>query len=281
MERTANMQTDTVMTLGHAGMLVEIHQDIEGGEFANPRENDGNLGILAFESHVSRETSLSELDIGRVDLDDLLRDCEHCEGTGNATDDPEGPACPICDGDGAVAATIEEYFKQEHGAVAVLPIFYADYGSSGARVYESDDPNGVIFATMDTATRTGVTPENYLDALQAEIRVLDIWLQGGVYGYVIREREGGKALDSCWGFLADYDSESEEGGWKYLLDTAKEAAESIAEEIRYGERSEIDFKVTISLLINAPDPDERQIRDAIYQGIDIDTPDAIEVRRQA
>jgi hypothetical protein len=47
---------------------------------------------------------------------------------------------------------------------------------------------------------------------EGEVKTLDDYLRGNVYGYVITDKDG-EEIDSCWSFFGDYE--------KYLLDEAK------------------------------------------------------------
>lgn len=62
--------------------------------------------------------------------------------------------------------------------------------------------------------------ERATQTLLAEVKTYDQYLRGEVYGYII-EDENGENLDSCWGFLGDYE---------YCLEEAKSAADYWAEQ---------------------------------------------------
>ena len=51
-----------------------------------------------------------------------------------------------------------------------------------------------------------------LDILRAEVETYSMYLEGRVYGYVVKDRDGDQ-IDSCWGFFCEYDG--------YILDEAK------------------------------------------------------------
>jgi len=273
---------EPVETFEHAGLLVAVHYD-EDGESANPRNAD-NFGTLAFEYGVN-----SGLDDERLGGEEALRHlqivCSDCGGSGyklNAEGDDVD--CARCAGDGYIDATIEEYFEEKFDAIVTLPIHYGDYGSSGARINscEEAEANGVIFATKASAEMTGVPKAKYVEALEVEIDVLNTWLEGGVYGYVVREFEGGKVLDSCWGFLAKYLDTTDEGGWGYLIDEAKRAAVDQAEILKNTVREIVTFEVKMQVPFHSDDkfiPSADEIKKALYDGTDIDTPSAITVKR--
>lgn len=114
-----------------------------------------------------------------------------------------------------------------HGGVAIL-IRFADYGSSGARIHESDadDANGLIWMDaakiVDEWTNHGSPDPKAaaLACLNSEIAELNDYLEGNVYGFVI-ETPDGETLDSCWGFY----------GETYATDEARRTAEHYAHQI--------------------------------------------------
>lgn len=65
--------------------------------------------------------------------------------------------------------------------------------------------------------------------LIAEVEGYDDYITGNVYGYVI-EDEAGEELDSCWGFIGDYD--------KFVLDEAEASADFYSKEIAENKKNE-------------------------------------------
>lgn len=67
-------------------------------------------------------------------------------------------------------------------------------------------PVGIIFVRKDEAqkeycmTKRELTIEEYVDKImESEIKVFDQYLQGDVYGFILRNGDG-EEVDSCWGF---------------------------------------------------------------------------------
>jgi hypothetical protein len=274
---------DSIEAFEHSGLRVEIHQD-EDGEVANPRDYD-NFGILCFEQDV--DTGLGEESLGsyEVHLRELTEECPVCEGSGLKPDqevEQDPPLCERCKGECEVPTTVEKYFADHFDAIATLPIRYEDFGSGGSRIRSTADvdnvANGVIFTTKEKVEQTGVEPENFIKAFEEELDVLNTWLDGGVYGYTIREFEGGKVLDSCWGFLADYDDKEQ---WQYVQNEAKEAARLVSDGMKQAERVERKYVVTLMWpvegLNESISPTADEIAKAIYDRTEMDTPSAIKV----
>lgn len=57
--------------------------------------------------------------------------------------------------------------------------------------------------------------EAVVDHLRNEVQTFSDYVSGAVYGYVV-EDENGNQIDSCWGFIGDYDG--------YCLTEARSAA---------------------------------------------------------
>jgi hypothetical protein len=121
---------------------------------------------------------------------------------------------------------------------SVIPVRYADYGSSGARLYETDmdNANGAFVCDRETIKKEWGTgrgkfkgangARNYM---RGEVKEMDLCLQGYVFGIVI---EGsGEQIESVWGFIGEPDAD-------WIISEAKEMAEACAESIAKAEAAE-------------------------------------------
>jgi hypothetical protein len=98
--------------------------------------------------------------------------------------------------------------------VVSLPIYLMDHSGLSLRTGSFGDPwdsgqIGYIFVTYEKLMRefsvTEVTDEiveKALANLESEVKVMDQYLRGDVYGYKLFSAEGDKE-DSCWGFYGD------------------------------------------------------------------------------
>ena len=96
--------------------------------------------------------------------------------------------------------------------VISLPVYMYDH--SGVTIKTSPfgcswDSGQIGFIFMDAAEANKF--EKPLDILEAEIKELDSYVKGEVYGYKVFDDEGTE-VDSCWGFLGDSD---------YCMDNAR------------------------------------------------------------
>lgn len=98
----------------------------------------------------------------------------------------------------------------------ILPVFMYDHSgktinTTGFSCPWDSGQIGWIYATREQICKeyggkylTEALRKKVESVLRSEVRVLDQWLLGDVWGYVI-EREDGEAEDSCWGFYGqDY-----------------------------------------------------------------------------
>jgi hypothetical protein len=66
--------------------------------------------------------------------------------------------------------------------------------------------------------------------LTAEVKTYDHYLQGEVYGYELTTK-GGKQIDSCWGFIGDFNDAK-----KAMRDYLPKDAARLADTISYGDK---------------------------------------------
>lgn len=237
-------------TFEHAGLTVKIHAD-EDPEHANPREDDGNLGVMFCDY---RGYNLGDKDA--PDPRGHMVDCDCDDGEVPLLSEELGDLsgtmeCPKCHGLGEVELSVVEYLKREHGATVILPLFVYEHSGittfCGGRLDKGEDnfdrrnrfpfdsagwdtsSVGVVFDTAETRKYHNSKSEDDIEnRLREEVKFYAAYLEGMVFGFVI-EDEDGEVLDSCWGFL-DPDAWSPEKS--YVHQAAREAAEEQAELIQ-------------------------------------------------
>jgi len=105
--------------------------------------------------------------------------------------------------------------------VVALPIYMYDHSGIGISTSNSRYPFncpwdsgqiGYIYATYEDIRKnwsgkrvTKKMLDRVLEILQSEVNVYNDYLTGNVYGYVVEDKEGNH-LDSCWGYIGDYDA---------------------------------------------------------------------------
>lgn len=217
---------ETFETFEHAGLTVKLFYDSDP-EYANPREHDGNLGVMF---------------------------CDHPHYVLGDKDTPD-PRPAVEERAEEIHASFEAHLVkhlQENGARVILPLFLYDHSgvsiSAGGRLDTGADDFdrtgrhpfdsagwdtssvGVIYDTEETRKECGladdVTDEEIERQLREEVVYYNAYLTGQVFCYAVEDADG-EHLDSCGGFLeADVHSED-----AYVRVQAREAAEYAAAEI--------------------------------------------------
>jgi len=171
------MSYEAIETIEHAGMVIEIHRDHDP---ESPREWC-NLGTMICNHR-------------RYNLGDVK---------GNGDDVPEG------------AITLPLYLY-DHSGITISTSPFSCTCDSGMV--------GMIYCTREKAIKefggkilTKKIREKVIKCLMNEVEVYDQYLQGDVYGYVIKDEEGNE-LESCWGFF----------GMDHVKEEAKSQAEHCA-----------------------------------------------------
>lgn len=233
---------EPALTFEHAGLLVEIHGD--DSQSSDPQDNDNAGTIYSWDRSFDGDERIVE-----PEMEIPCPKCDH--------EDPD--CCSGCGGTGTVDVTIEGYMAHNYDAALTIGLRYSDYGSSGARLYlDADDPNCAICFTQKEidhewsghvepypipvrAADGSSTGETELGGgarayAKARVNEMDEWLQGYVYGYVIKNADGSdivpaKLGDSCWGFIGDI-LVGPANPEPYIFSEAKAAAEGVAEDIK-------------------------------------------------
>lgn len=199
---------DAIETYEHNGVTVQIFYD-ESGE--NPREMFDHVGtIVSFTREFDGDEYISS-------IEDMTKMCPACDERGTIEDD-----CGECGGWGTVTQSLAEYIAAEYPADEYLtvPLRFSDYGSQGGQLYESDQPNALIYAPMAKVREEWGDERDAHDYLLNETAEMNSWMQGEVYGYIVDP--DGDFDESCWGFIGDME---------YVKAEANEAADYVAERM--------------------------------------------------
>ena len=193
------MYEEAVNTIEDHGFTAKLYPDFDA---ENPLGMRDTLTTYVFESR--------DYDFGDKHLDIYT-------ATGYDADDFENRA----DGEPrnvSPDALAERFLRMDQNILAFTPIHFADYGSSGAQIYESSSYAGsggvVEFACVTRDDYEMMEGKGSADApearenarryMLAEMEEFNQYLQSDVYGYVI-EDQNGETVDSCWRFYGrDY-----------------------------------------------------------------------------
>jgi hypothetical protein len=180
-------------------VVAKIFHDVDGVDFCNPREWD-NIGTMV---------------------------CWHPDyllGDEQITRDQE-----------VIQNEINEIIE---GGAVIMPLYLMDHSgismSTSSGMFKAFDAEGwdwgqvgFIYASYAklknefTSTSEGDLINKGEKTLTAEVEVYDSYLQGEIYGYVIEDKDG-EHLDSCWGYVGDFD---------YVCQEARNAAAFCLEDI--------------------------------------------------
>lgn len=218
----------------HEGLLVEIVHDDDP---VSPQENDNAGTLYSWTSEFRGDDQ-----IGQPSGEVL---CPVCQGDGEVPTryTPSAPwtECRKCDGDGYLVVDLRQWFEEHYDAALTIPLRYSN--SHGACLYGSscdEDANCALVFTREDIEREwngwvvpqGPNNSGAINYARARIKELDDYLQGNVWGIVIRESsdevegEGtGLILESCWGFIGEPDAE-------WIREEANGMAEGVAEGIQ-------------------------------------------------
>jgi hypothetical protein len=214
----------------HAGVWVEIVPDDDPVSSPQDNDNAGTIYSWVYDGTWEGDERISE--------PELTIDCPNCEGEGtvesddepvlDADDHPIEKNCPNCEGNGYIECDLPTYMRHNYDAVLTIPLFFSDYGSTGARLYVMEDgPNcAICFTQKQLDDEWNGSVDDATKYAEARVNELDQWLQGYVFGIVIRDREGGEVMESVWGFIGEPD----EG---YIKAEAASMAESCAEQVQH------------------------------------------------
>lgn len=118
----------------------------------------------------------------------------------------------------------------------ILPLFFYDHSSQAistksfvGRAQHAEWDSGQVGVIIARVGRGKHKSRKYLtEALEAEVKSYDDYLQGNCWGYVIELN--GEHVDSCWGFLGDS---------QYALDEGIAAAKALPQTVEEPELEEV------------------------------------------
>ena len=101
----------------------------------------------------------------------------------------------------------------DHHAFMSLPLFLADYGSNGNKLYIerencarmewNERQNGVIYCDDKKKLKEfGVKKKDLMNVLYEEAKQYKMYIEGEVYGFELTNSEG-VHVESCWGYYGD------------------------------------------------------------------------------
>lgn len=90
-----------------------------------------------------------------------------------------------------------------------LPVFAYIHGSITIKAGEpftcpwDSGQIGIIYVSRDKINAEKISDNQALQNLKAEIELYNQYLNGEVYGFILRDNNTEEEIDSCWGFFGD------------------------------------------------------------------------------
>lgn len=109
---------------------------------------------------------------------------------------------------------LKKYLSIKTGAPLFLPIYMLDHSGIIIRTTPFNDPwdsgligyiyvhKAKICREYNISTIHKKTREKVMTILQSEVEMMNDYITGNVYGYMVKDPEG-EHVDSCWGFYGD------------------------------------------------------------------------------
>src|SRR5574341_58288 len=166
-------------TFEHAGCRVAIYQDCAG----DPFEQFEQLGELVW---TEREHAYKNVG-GHVSID-----YEHYLNPDRFMS----------------VAHMQRYLTLMERYLVAIPFQLSDYGSGGyrAQVRGADDDmnrvSGFLVVSEANREKVGAPLEGLADNAMNDWRMWKAWVEGEVYGYIVKTSD---ETDSCWGYYGDLD----------------------------------------------------------------------------
>lgn len=190
------------------GFTIEIVCD---PECESPREDNDMLShFIVFDMQVNGADGPHD---GTID-EDMQLSCWRCGDHPNVY-------CLLCQGTGEVEMTCfshwVERLKQEYGDIVYIrPVLWET--RAGQQRYMLDTPSpqwingpldsrtiGFMFFTADQMM-DGVSVDTLAEWMTVELMEFNDWANGNCFGYRVIDCNGDE-VDSCWGYIGDYDDE--------------------------------------------------------------------------
>lgn len=138
---------------------------------------------------------------------------------------------------------VQEYFRRHRRQVVFLPVFMYDHSgitvnTTGFSCPWDSGQVGYCWCSRDDAEEALGTRdrEAAYRFLRETVQLLDDYLTGNVYGYVVLDPQTSATIDSCWGYFGD----PEVSG---LLDDARAVAEQQDQQVREAARASLAYAI--------------------------------------
>ena len=113
--------------------------------------------------------------------------------------------------------SVDQLVKRAEKQAVILPVYLYDHSglamnTTGFHCPWDSGQVGFIYATLETIRKeydvlrvTAALREKVAQVLKQEVDTYGDFLSGNVYGYVVEQDD--KEMESCWGFVGDFDGD--------------------------------------------------------------------------
>jgi hypothetical protein len=206
----------------YKGLKIEIISDEDG---QSPREWDNMGKMICFHSryNLGDEHNFKQPNAFRFSLlEELLGDTDKAEAFVEKHSEEEIKA--LID----KKYFIKNLFLYDHSEISISTRSFI--GRAQHAQWDSGQVGYIYVSKADVKKEWKVTKiskklaDTINKNLEGEVETYDSYLRGDVYGFKISvNEEDGEELDSCWGFIGDYDG--------HILQEAKSRADCLAKDI--------------------------------------------------
>lgn len=225
------MKKDNLVdTIEYKGYTIKVYPD--DCPF-DPRQDCDNLGIMATWHNRYNLGDIQPKDDPAHYLASLIYD------KGGLSDDQL---------DSYYEDSIDDYLLKKFSKYFIwLPVYIYEHSGitiSASRSYPYNDrwdsgTLGFIYVDKEKVKEeyswkklTSKRVEQIVNYLRSEVEYYDDYITGNVYGFTIEDNEG-KEIDSCWGFIGDYD--------KYMLSECKSNIDHLINKHNKQSQAEHDY----------------------------------------
>ncbi len=205
-------KNDAIETFKHNGLTVELHIDDDP---MNPRENDNWSHIV----HWHRRRTIGDEELSESMTQEELREKLTSEGE-------------------EVLALLPVYCY-EHGGITISCGAYSCSFDSGQVGWAYITKSRAVEMLGEGYDWASTSLEEYERYIREEVKAFADYLEGRVFGFVIKGRDG-EVLDSCWGFLGDL---------KYCREEAKAMADNTEDPAVQRAADELASRATYALMV--------------------------------
>lgn len=181
-------------------------------------------------------------------------------------------------------AEMQQYLLDHYNVSVIMPVWMIDHSGVALRCGSSNpftvcDPGewdsgmvGFVYVSADKVAEEGFSDLSVVEkVLRSEVDEYSAYLNGDVFGYVVKDPTG-EVVDSCWGFIG----ESGDSDESYMMTEAKAAVDYHVENVPKIPQGEALFGTTYEAVLDWLC--DRSTNDAVQEATGCTFSDYMQVR---